>query len=159
MAITLVAIGFMRFVTDTLHEHDARYWEALADSPLRYLVRAPSDGTWLGYANAQWFKVLAVPAGLSLIYLRSFFAVGDPAENEREFRDWAVRGVWIAMFFTGFTLIELQKQFAFLPFSTCLVAGERPMVNHIAHLVGVALAWWLSEVLGLEDRRSGPRPS
>lgn len=151
LAVVLVAIGFLRFVTDTLHELDDQYWTPLAGSWVRYVVRAPSDGTALGYINAQWFKVLAIPSGISLIYLRDRFAAGTPASNQAEFHDWAVRGVWIAVFFSGFTVIELEKQFSLFRLSTHLVAGEEPLVNHIAHIIGALVAWTLAGAFSMTD--------
>lgn len=144
VAGTLVVVGALRFVTDTLHELDADYWRALEGSWLRYVVRAPSDGTVAGWLNAQCFKVLSIPSGISLIYLRNRFFDAGPAEvREAEFRDWAVRGVWVAMFFAGFTVIELQKQFGVLELSTRLVAGEDAVLNHGVHVLSAGLAWKL----------------
>lgn len=140
VAATLVLIGAARLMTDTLHEIDAEYWRVAEDSVLRYLIRAPSDGSFAGNLNAQWFKLLSVPAGVSLIFLRNRFGAGDEAQRQDEFRDWAVRGVWIAVFLAGFTFLELQKQFGGLE----LVTGEDPTVNHIAHGLSAVIAWLLS---------------
>ncbi|MCA9695680.1 MAG: hypothetical protein KC636_39245 [Myxococcales bacterium] len=158
VAAALVLIGAARGVTDTLHEYDPDYWQIVAHSWLRYVIRAPSDGTLLGWLNAQWFKVLSVPAGLSLIYLRSRFGAGTDEEREAEFRDWAVSGVWIAVFLVGFTVIELQKQLAFLDLNTRLVAGEEPWLNHLAHGLSAALAWLLSRVLTIVPARESAPP-
>lgn len=147
IALALVFVGAARCLTDTLHEFDPDYWRVLEGSWLRYLVRAPSDGTVPGWLNAQWFKVLSVPSGISLIYLRSRFGSGTDDQREAEFRDWAVSGVWIAVFLAGFTVIELQKQFAFMKFNTRLVEGEDPWLNHLAHGLSAGLAWRLSRVL------------
>jgi hypothetical protein len=115
------------------------------------LVRAPTDATVLGYVNAQWFKLLAIPSGISLIYLRDCFASGTPASNEAAFHDWAVRGVWTVVFLLGFTAIELEKQFSPLGMGTHLVAGEDPLVNHIAHIISALLAWKLAGALSMTD--------
>lgn len=151
IATALVLIGVLRLVTDTLHELDPDYWMPLAGSWLRYVVRAPSDGTVLGYLNAQWFKVLALPSGISLIYLRDGFAPGEPASNEAAFHDWTVRGVWIAVFLLGFTAIEIDKQFSLFGMGAHLVAGEDALVNHIAHIIGALLAWTLAGALSMTD--------
>lgn len=140
VAATLVVVGLARLVTDTLHEVDGEYWMAAQDSCVRYLIRAPSDGTWAGNLNAQWFKILSIPAGISLIFLRNRFGPGEAATSEEEFRDWAVRGVWIGAFLAGFTFLELQKQFGDL----ALVAGEDARTNHMVHGLSAVLAWTLS---------------
>ena len=152
IASVLVAIGVLRFVTDTLHEYDPDYWQPLGDTWLRYVVRAPSDGSVLGDLNAQWFKVLAIPSGISLVFLRSRLASGTLADNERAFRDWAVRGVWIAVFFLGFTALELHKHLA-ASSRTVLVVGEDPWLNHVAHVLSAIAAWGLSGRLALVSPR------
>ena len=151
IASTLVLTGLLRFVTDTLHELDLDYWRTLSGSWLRYVVRAPSDGTVLGHVNAQWFKLLAVPSGVSLIYLRDRFAPGTPASNEAAFHDWAVRGVWCAVFLLGFTVIEIEKQLSPFGMGTNLVTGEDPLLNHVAHIIGAFLAWKLAGTLTMTD--------
>lgn len=149
LAWVLVFIGAARLVTDTLHEADPDYWRALEGSWLRYVVRAPSDGTVAGWLNAQCFKILSVPAGISLIYLRSCFDSGTDEQREREFRDWAVSGVWIGVFLAGYTVIELQKQFGFMELNTVLVEGENPWANHLIHGVSAWMAWRLSQAYSI----------
>jgi hypothetical protein len=153
LALVLVVIGALRFVTDTLHELDPNYWQALAGTPLRYLVRAPTDGTVLGDLNAQFFKLLAIPTGLALVYLFHRFGSGTLEDKARSFRDPAVRWVWILSFLAGFTLIELEKQHHFLGMGTLLVAGESPGLNHLTHLASVALAWLLTQMLAFQPLR------
>ena len=143
-ACTLVFIGVFRFGTDTLHEMNPDYWRALEGTPLRYLVRAPSDGTIWGWLNAQCFKLLSVPAGISLIFLRNRIGSGSPEAKAEEFRDWAVRGVWVVMFLLGFTALELEKQFQIAGSATRLVEGENVWLNHGLHLVSALFAWKLS---------------
>jgi len=158
IAISLVLIGVFRLVTDTLHERDANYWMTFQDSWLRYFVRAPSDGTVLGWLNAQWFKLFSLPCGISLIYVREWFRRGSGVRAE--FHHWSVRGVWIAMFFLGFTAIELQKQFHLFNFSTHLVEGENPWLNHLAHVLSAICAWTLSGWYSLpDDAREEPKDS
>lgn len=150
IALALVVIGVLRFVTDTLHEFDPNYWRALDGTPLRYLVRAPSDGTLLGDLNAQFFKLLSIPAGLSLIWLGHRFGSGTLEAKAERFRDPLIRAVWIASFFAGFGLIELEKQYDLLGMGTVLVAGERPWLNHVSHVVSAVLAWLVTGALAFE---------
>lgn len=150
VAVALTLIGALRFATDTLHELDPNYWQALSGTPLRYLVRAPSDGSTLGYLNAQFFKLLSIPTGLALVWLGYRFGSGTLEHKTESFRDPAIRSIWITSFFAGFTLIELEKQFHFLGMGTVLVAGERPWLNHLTHVVSAAIAWVLTGALAFE---------
>ena len=150
IALALLTIGVLRFITDTLHELDPNYWRALAGTPLRYLVRAPSDGTLLGDLNAQFFKLLSIPTGLSLVWLAHRFGSGTLEHKAQAFRDPVIRAVWIASFFAGFTLIELEKQYDLLGMGTVLVEGELPWLNHLVHLISAAAAWLLTGALKFE---------
>ena len=155
LAVALVLVGVLRFVTDTWHEFDPEYWRSFAGTPLRYLVRAPSDGSLAGDLNAQFFKLLAVPAGLCGVWLAYRFGSGTLETKAESFRDPVIRAVWIGACLAGFTLIELEKQFHMLGMGTMLLAGERPWLNHLTHLVGFALAWWLGGRLAFEPLRQG----
>lgn len=150
IAAALVGIGALRFATDTLHEFDHDYWQALAGTPLRYLVRAPSDGSLFGDLNAQFFKLLSIPTGLALVWLGYRFGSGTLEHKAESFRDPAIRAIWISSFFAGFTLIELEKQYHLLGMGTVLVAGERPWLNHLTHLASAALAWFVTGALAFE---------
>ena len=153
LALVLVAVGALRFATDTLHEFNPDYWRPLADTPLRYLVRAPSDGTTLGDLNAQWFKLLAVPSGLALVWLVHRFGSGTLEAKARQFRDPVIRAVWIASFLAGFTLIELDKQIDLFGMGTVMVAGEAGGLNHLIHGLGAIVAWFLFGALRFEPLR------
>jgi hypothetical protein len=150
VAVALVIIGVLRYATDTLHEFDSNYWRALEGTPFRYMVRAPSDGTVAGFLNAQFFKILSIPAGLSLVWLWRRFGSGSLAQRAERFRDLAVRGTWALSFLTGFTLIELEKTYHFLGMNAVLVAGERAWLNHVVHLASVVVAWFLTDAFVFE---------
>lgn len=153
IALVLIAIGVLRFVTDTLHEMNPDYWRALEGTPLRYLIRAPSDGTALGWLNAQFFKLLSVPSGIALIWLWARFDSGTWTDKREAWADATMRLVWIGSFVAGFTLIELEKQFHMLGMSTLLVEGERSWLNHVVHVVSAGLAWWVASKLEFEALR------
>ncbi|MFV8753849.1 hypothetical protein ACNOYE_25165 [Nannocystaceae bacterium ST9] len=153
IALVLVAIGVLRFVTDTLHEMNPNYWQAFEGTPLRYVIRAPSDGSLAGRLNAQWFKLLSVPAGLALIWLWARFDSGTWEDKRAAWADATMRLVWIGSFVAGFTLIELEKQFHMLGMNTLLVEGELSWLNHVVHLASAGLAWWLADRLEFEPLR------
>lgn len=153
IAASLVIIGALRFMTDTLHEFNPEYWRPLAHTPVRYLIRAPSDGTALGDLNAQWFKLLAVPSGLALVWLGYRFGSGTLESKREQFRDPVIRGVWIASFLAGFTLIELDKQIDLFGMGTVMVAGEAGGLNHLIHALGAIAAWFAFGALRFEPLR------
>ncbi|HLT39531.1 MAG TPA: hypothetical protein VK034_24775 [Enhygromyxa sp.] len=150
VAVTFVIIGALRFATDTLHEFNPDYWRPLIGTPFRYLVRAPSDGTVPGFLNAQFFKILSIPAGLCLVWLGVRFGSGTLAHKAERFRDLAVRGTWALSFLAGFSLIELEKTYHFLGMNAVLVAGERAWLNHVVHVASAVLAWGLTDLLAFE---------
>lgn len=150
IAVALVIIGVLRFASDTAHEFDPDYWQVLSGTPLRYLVRAPSDGSIAGDLNAQFFKLLSIPAGACLVWLGYRFGSGTLETKAKEFRDPVIRAVWIGSFMAGFTLIELEKQFHMLGMAAMLLDGERAWLNHLTHVASAALAWWLTGSLAFE---------
>lgn len=150
VAVLLLTVGVLRFATDTLHEFNHEYWRPLAGTPLRYLVRAPSDGTWLGDLNAQFFKLLSIPSGLALVWLGHRFGSGTLETKAQQFRDPVIRAVWIGSFVAGFTLIELDKQLNLFGMGAVMVAGESAWLNHLAHLVSAVAAWFATGALRFE---------
>lgn len=155
VAVAFVIIGALRFGTDSLHEVNPDYWQSLVGTPLRYLVRAPSDGTLAGDLNAQFFKVLSIPTLLCMVWLSRRFGSGSLVQKATEFRDPIVRSVWIGSCLFGFTMIELEKQFHLFGMSTVLLPGERSWLNHLTHLVSAVFAWFLTGALRFEPLRQG----
>lgn len=153
IAATLVVIGALRFATDSWHEANPNYWQGLVGTPLRYLVRAPSDGTLAGDLNAQFFKLLSIPSLLAALWLSRRFGSGSLATKAAEFRDPIVRCVWIGSCLFGFTMIELEKQFHMFGMNTLLLAGERSWLNHVTHLVSAVIAWFATGALRFEPLR------
>ncbi|KIG17657.1 hypothetical protein DB30_02932 [Enhygromyxa salina] len=150
VAALLLTIGALRFATDTLYEFNPDYWRAVDGTPLRYLIRAPSDGTWLGDLNAQFFKLLSIPAGLGLVWLAHRFGSGTLEHKAHSFRDPVIRAVWIGSFLAGFTLIELDKQLSLFGMGSVMVTGESAWLNHLAHLASAGVAWVLTGALRFE---------
>lgn len=153
IAVTLVVIGALRFMTDSWHEANPNYWQSLVGTPLRYLVRAPSDGTLAGDLNAQFFKLLSIPSLLCALWLSRRFGSGSLPNKAAEFRDPVVRSVWIGSCLLGFTMIELEKQFHMFGMATMLLEGERSWLNHVTHLVSAVIAWFATGALRFEPLR------
>lgn len=153
IAVAFVVVGALRFMTDSLHEVNPNYWQALVGTPMRYLVRAPSDGTLAGDLNAQFFKLLSIPSLLCALWLSRRFGSGSLATKAAEFHDPIVRSVWIGSCLFGFTMIELEKQFHMFGMATMLLEGERSWLNHVTHLVSAVIAWFATGALRFEPLR------
>ncbi|MCW8138272.1 MAG: hypothetical protein KIT58_05135 [Planctomycetota bacterium] len=158
VALLFVLVGCWRFYWDVqgdLHRDDPAYWAALAASPLRYVTRCPSDGTFWGDLNTQWFKVLSVPCAMSLVYLWFRRRYGTLREGGWRFGQTWVRALWVGTFFVAFTLMEVEKEFRVLGNMAPMLAGERFWLNHLAHVLSAFLAWHLVARLSFEPVLAG----
>jgi hypothetical protein len=167
-AILLVLIGVWRYASDLLgdaHRDDPAYWARIASSPVRYFVRAPSDGTLWGDLNTQWFKVLSIPCAMALVYLWHRRRFGSLREGAFHFRQPWVRGLWIGTFWVAFTLIEVEKRFQLFGTRTAGIhPGETFTLNQVAHLISAALAWVVAASFSFEpvlrpDPPASPAPA
>lgn len=146
-ALLLVAIGVWRYASDLqadVHRNDPAYWEALAKSPWRYVMRSPSDGTFWGDLNTQWFKILSIPCAISLVYLWFRRRYGTLKEGARRFSYAPIRALWIGTFFVAFTVMEFEKQFGIFGNMAPMLPGETFWRNHLAHVFSAGLAWLLA---------------
>jgi hypothetical protein len=149
VAVLLVLVGVARWASDIAadaHRDDPDYWRRLAASPLwflRYVLRTPSDGTFLGDLNIQWFKLLSIPCATSLVYLWFRRRYGSLRAGARRFADPRIRLLWVATFFVAFLLIELDKEFRIFGTTAPELRGETFWKNQLAHVVSAVAAWFL----------------
>lgn len=150
VAVLFVLVGCWRFASDVVldaRSKDPQYLAWLATSPLRYVVRGPSDGTLLGDLNTQWFKVLSIPCAMAFVYLWHRQRLGSLRAGAAHFGQRWVRALWVGVFFVAFTLIEVEKQFqvfVWLGMKTApMQPGESFWLNHLAHVISATLAWLL----------------
>jgi len=68
LACAMAAVGVIRLFSDFLTDIDPTWVSSLGDSPLRYMART-TDGSLAGNLNVQYFKVLAIPCGLAVVFL------------------------------------------------------------------------------------------
>ncbi len=104
VAVLLTLIGCWRFASDVMldaRSKDPRYVEWLKTSPLRYVMRGESDGTFWGDLNTQWFKLLSIPCAMALVYLWHRRRLGSLRAGEAHFRQAWVRALWIGIFFVA----------------------------------------------------------
>jgi hypothetical protein len=147
VALVLALIGAGRLLSDFLTDADPGWSRRLDGTPLRwlrYLVRAPSDGTRLGDLNVQWFKVLAIPCCIAGLWLIKRVTSSDLRDTERLWRSRGYRGSFLALFAAMCVAAELEKTYHFLGLRMAgQLQGERPLWNHVAHAVSLAAGAWL----------------
>lgn len=147
LAAILAAVGLLRLGSDLLTDIDPSWALWLHGSPLRYLVIRVSDGSLAGNLNVQYFKALAIPCGLSVVFLLNAGLTGGVQKAARRWADARFRLSAIAALAVLCTFCEIEKATHLLGLPTGLVQGERAWLNHAVHAVGGVVAYGLSCVL------------
>lgn len=146
LAAALAVVGIARLFTDILTDIDPSWALFLGDSPIRFFIRV-SDGSLVGDLNVQYFKVLAIPCGLAVIFLVNAGFTGGISAAERR---WAKRSFRLACIL-GLAAVcaccEIEKAYHIFGLPTGLVRGETAWLNHVVHNIGGILAYPLSCVL------------
>ncbi|MEM9408189.1 MAG: hypothetical protein AAGA81_19290 [Acidobacteriota bacterium] len=145
-AIALALLGVTRLFCDFLTDIDPTWATVLGDSPLRFLART-SDGSLLGNLNTQYFKVLAIPCGLCVIFLVNAGFTGGLAAAEERWASRRFRLGWILALALLCAFCEIEKATHLLGLPTDLIEGEKAWLNHVVHNVGGVLAYPLSSLL------------
>lgn len=146
LAAVLATIGVARLFSDFLTDIDPTWALCLGDSPLRFLART-TDGSLAGNLNVQYFKVMAIPCGMALIFLVNGGLTGGVAAAERRWARPRFRLTCIVALAAVCALCEVEKATHLLGLPTGLVEGERAWLNHVVHTVGGVLAYPLSSLL------------
>lgn len=143
LAVALAAIGLARLFSDLLTDIDPTWALCLGDSPLRFLART-SDGSFAGDLNVQYFKVMAIPCGMALIFLVNGGLTGGIAAAERRWASPRFRLTCIVALAAVCAFCEVEKATHLLGLPTGLVKGERAWLNHVVHNVGGLVSYPLS---------------
>lgn len=147
LAGVLAAIGLLRLGSDLLTDIDPTWASWLDGSPLRYLVVRVTDGSLVGNLNVQYFKVLAIPCGLSVVFLLNGGLTGGIQAAGRRWADPRFR-LWVIVALAAVcACCEIEKATHLLGLPTGLAIGERAWLNHVVHLVGGVVAYGLSRLL------------
>ncbi len=141
----LAAIGVLRLFSDFLTDIDPTWVTVLGDSPLRLLART-TDGSVAGNLNVQYFKVMAVPCGLAVIFLVNGGLTGGIAAAERRWANPRFRLTCIVALALLCAFCEIEKATHLLGLPTGLVEGERAWLNHVVHTSGAVLSYPLSHL-------------
>ena len=143
LPVTLAALGLLRLFSDFLTDIDPTWISFAGDSPIRFLART-SDGSLAGDLNVQYFKVLAVPCGVAVIFLLNGGLTGGTAAAQRRWASPRFRLTCIVALAALCALCEVEKATHLLGLPTGLVEGERAWLNHVVHTVGAVLSYPLS---------------
>ena len=146
LAAMLATVGLLRLASDLLTDVDPDWASWLDGSPLRHFVRI-SDGSLIGNLNVQCFKVLAIPCGLSVVFLINAGLTGGVQSATQRWANARFRLAAIAGLAALCTFCEIEKATHILGLPTGLVKGERAWLNHVVHAVGSVVAYGLSRVL------------
>ncbi len=145
LAAALATIGVARLFSDLLTDIDPTWVLCLGDSPIRFLART-SDGSLAGTLNVQYFKVMAIPCGLAVVFLVNGGLTGGIAAAERRWASRRFRLTCIVALAAVCAVCEVEKATHLLGLPTGLVEGERAWLNHVVHSVGGIFAYPLSSV-------------
>ncbi|MFH1227041.1 MAG: hypothetical protein V1701_03945 [Planctomycetota bacterium] len=141
-AAVLGFIGIARFTSDMLTDASSGWFKALDGTILRYLVRAPTDGTLAGDLNVQYFKVLAVPCAIAALYLAHRFLSADLHQADHKWHSRFYRTFYVFGLLAMFTIMEIEKSSHLMGLRMAgLLPGENIWFNHGLHLISAFLGW------------------
>ena len=143
LAAALATIGLLRLFSDFLTDIDPTWVSVLGDWPMRLLART-TDGSLAGNLNVQYFKVMAIPCGLAVVFLVNAGLTGGIAAAERRWANPRFRLTCIVALGAVCAFCEVEKATHLLGLPTGLVQGERAWLNHVVHNVGGVLSYPLS---------------
>lgn len=143
----LAAVGLLRLGGDLLTDIDPTWAWQLDESPLRYLIVRVTDGSLIGDLNVQYFKVLAIPCGLSVVFLLNGGLTGGLGPAARRWAEPRFRLTVIVALAVVCAACEIEKATHLLGLPTGLAPGERAWLNHVVHSVGGVVAYPLSSLL------------
>lgn len=153
----LAVIGLLRLFSDFLTDIDPTWLSFLGDSPIRFLART-TDGSFAGNLNVQYFKVLAIPCGLAVIFLVNGSLTGGIAAAERRWASPRFRLTCIVALAVVCAFCEVEKATHLLGLPTGLVKGEQAWLNHVVHTVGGILSYPLSLLFRYRVRTAADTP-
>ncbi|HLD36427.1 MAG TPA: hypothetical protein VJC37_06865 [Planctomycetota bacterium] len=149
-AIPLAAFGMLRFISDMLTDASADWYQMLEGTFWRYLVRAPSDGTFWGGLSVQWVKLLAVPCGISVLFLLYRFLSHNLKEADYRWRQTSTRLIYVLGFLFMVTIMEIEKSTHLFGLRMAgQLAGEAAWLNHVLHLASALMGWFYMKWLRL----------
>ncbi|MBI4712900.1 MAG: hypothetical protein HY762_06350 [Planctomycetes bacterium] len=142
-AAVLALFGFIRFSSDMLTDANIGWYSMLEGTIFRYLMRAPSDGTFLGDLSVQYVKIISIPCAISGLFIVYRFIYHDLRDTDIRWHRAFTRILYIGMFLAAFTIMEIEKATHLFGFRMAgLLEGERAWLNHILHLISAIIGWF-----------------
>jgi hypothetical protein len=162
VAVPLAAIGLLRFGTDLLTDAAPGWWDRVDPSWLRYLGRAPSDGSVWSLLSVQWFKVVSIPCGVSVAFLLHRLFSHSPSDAQQAWSTLTRRRIYIGALLSCVTLMEIEKATHVMGLRMAgLLEGESAWLNHALHLASAVAGWyymrWLRLSTPARDTTTRPR--
>lgn len=142
VALFLAVLGVIRYSSDILTDAIPDWYAVLGGTWLRYFARVPSDGTFWGNLSVQYFKLLAVPCGISGLFILYRFLSHDLREAEHRWRMPEIQGLYIIGLLFAFTVMEVEKATHILGLRMAgLLPGECAWLNHVIHIISAFIGW------------------
>ncbi|MFH0888193.1 MAG: hypothetical protein V1871_03180 [Planctomycetota bacterium] len=158
MALFLTVLGLIRYSSDILTDAIPSWYVVLEGTWLCYLARVPSDGTFWGNLSVQYFKLLAVPCGISGLFILYRFLSHDLREAEYRWRMPEIQALYVLGCLFAFTVMELEKAtHVFGLIMAGLLPGERAWLNHVIHIVSAFVGWRYMRWLKFLHRTPSPK--
>ena len=159
-ALVLGLVGLLRYGSDIVSDVNPGWWESLDGTPFRYLVRAPSDGSLAGTLNVQFFKVLAIPAGIAWLYVFHRLAASDRRQAQRTWQSTSTRAIYLGCLMLAVTIMEVEKATHIFGLTMAgLLPGEKAWVNHLLHVGSAGLGFLLMRWLRLTGPEEPSTPT
>lgn len=139
----LAFVGLFRFICDALTDWMPGWTDVFAGSFVRYFFRRPEDGTTLGYINVQFFKALAVPCGISCVFIiKRIFSV-DLRVTAKNWERNSVRAMWLCAILAAALLTEVEKTWHVFGLKMeGNLSGEDWRLNFVIHFITAAITWF-----------------
>jgi hypothetical protein len=142
VALFLATFGVVRYTSDILTDAIPGWYAILEGTWFRYFARVPSDETFWGNLSIQYFKILAVPCGISGLFILYRFLSHDLREADHRWRMPEIQALYVLGCLLAFTIMEVEKATHILGLRMAgLLLGERAWLNHVIHLVSAFIGW------------------
>lgn len=107
--VSLATFGILRFISDMLTDASSNWYQMIERTFLRYLVRAPSDDTFWDGLSVQGVKFLAVPCGISVLFVLYRLLSYNLKKADYRWHQTSTRILYIIGFLVMVTVMKIEK--------------------------------------------------